>query len=282
MKTGLIDVGGGTRGVYGAGVIDRLLDDGIDFDYCIGVSAGAGNLATYVAGQRGRNYAFYADYAFRKPYMSLKNFLETGSYIGLDYIYGELTNEGGENPLDYDAFSASPKEFVVVATDVETGLPRYFPKEKVRRNHYDVVKASCDVPVVNRPYVVEGRGYFDGGLSDPVPFRRAFEDGCDKVVIILTRPTTDHKVSRRNARLSRILGRHYPRCGEALKVRDDLYQNQVMQALNLQKEGKVLIVAPEDIGDMKTLTKDRQEIDALYRMGYDDAAKVAAFVDTPL
>ena len=55
-----------------------------------------------------------------------------------------------------------------------------------------------------------------------------------------------------------------------------------MQALNLQKEGKVLSVAPEDIGDMKTLTKDRQEIDALYRMGYDDAAQVAAFVDTPL
>ena len=50
----IIDVGGGQRGIYGAGVFDRLLDEGIEFDCCIGVSAGSANLASYLAKQKGR------------------------------------------------------------------------------------------------------------------------------------------------------------------------------------------------------------------------------------
>lgn len=62
---GIIDVGGGMRGVYTAGVYDYLLDHQIRFDYCIGVSAGSANMMSYLAGQRGRNKRFYVDYAGR-------------------------------------------------------------------------------------------------------------------------------------------------------------------------------------------------------------------------
>lgn len=103
MKLGIIDVGGGTRGIYGAGVFDRLLEEGITCDYFIGVSAGAANGASYLAGQAYRNYRFYNDYAFRKEYMSLRNFIRTGSYIDLDYVFSYLTNSNGEDPLDYKA-----------------------------------------------------------------------------------------------------------------------------------------------------------------------------------
>ena len=51
-KVGLIDVGGGLRGAYGAGVLDRCIDDGIRFDYCIGVSAGSANVAAFLGLQR--------------------------------------------------------------------------------------------------------------------------------------------------------------------------------------------------------------------------------------
>ena len=66
MKTGLIDVGGGLRGVYAAGVLDRCLDEGVRFDYGIGISAGSANLASFLAGQRGRNLRFFRDYSQRK------------------------------------------------------------------------------------------------------------------------------------------------------------------------------------------------------------------------
>ena len=71
MKYGVIDVGGGLRGIYGAGVLDRCLEEGVRFDAGVGVSAGSANIASYLAGQKGRNYQFYAEYSSRKEYMSV-------------------------------------------------------------------------------------------------------------------------------------------------------------------------------------------------------------------
>ena len=126
--TGIVDVGGGLRGIYGAGIFDYCMEQGIHFDYCIGVSAGSANVCSYIAGQKGRNYQFYTDYSFRKEYMSMKNLLRQGSYINMDYIYGELSNTGGENPLDYEKLKESDVELRVVATNAVTVKPLYFDK----------------------------------------------------------------------------------------------------------------------------------------------------------
>lgn len=74
MKTGVIDVGGGLRDIYGAGVFDRCLDEKIHFDVSIGISAGSANAASYLAGQRGRNYLFFTEYMFRKQFRSIRLF----------------------------------------------------------------------------------------------------------------------------------------------------------------------------------------------------------------
>ena len=114
--TGIIDVGGGMRGAYTAGLYDYLLDHHITPEYCLGVSAGAANLASFLSGQRGRNHRFYMRYAARKEYMSFSNLMKTGSYVDLDYVYDVLSGSEGEDPWDYDAFAANPAPFVVVAT----------------------------------------------------------------------------------------------------------------------------------------------------------------------
>ncbi len=110
MKYGIIDVGGGLRGIYGAGVLDRCLEENVHFDCCIGVSAGSANMTSYVAGQKGRNKPFYDEYSFRKEYMSVKNLLEKHSYLDLSYVYGTLSNRAGENPLDYPAMMSDPDQ----------------------------------------------------------------------------------------------------------------------------------------------------------------------------
>ena len=84
---GFMDMGGGMRDVYGAGVTDCFLDNGISFDYCIGVSAGCANIATFLAGQRGRNFRFYTDYALRKEYMSAENFIILTMCIRISAIH---------------------------------------------------------------------------------------------------------------------------------------------------------------------------------------------------
>ena len=105
--TGVIDVGGGLRGIYGAGVFDRCLDDGVVFDYCIGVSAGSANIASYTSKQRGRNYRFFNVYSFHKEYMGLACLRETGNFLNLRYVYSTLANSDGADRLIMRSIFAS-------------------------------------------------------------------------------------------------------------------------------------------------------------------------------
>ncbi len=268
---GIVDVGGGERGVYGAGVLDRCMEEGISFDYCVGVSAGAANLVSYMAGQVGRNFAFYSNYSFRPQYMGLGVMARTRQYVDLDYIYGELTNSGGEYPLDFQAALESGKELVVVATDAQTARPVYFGLDDMAQDDYSAIKASSALPGASKPYPVHGRPCFDGGLSDPIPVRKALEAGCEKVVVVLTRPRGFYRTNRNDARFARIIAPVYPRIAEALRNRAGLYNLQLDIAKKYEREGKAIILAPDSIGKMRTLTKDRSAIEDLYAKGFKDA-----------
>lgn len=212
-KVGVIDVGGGLRSAYSTGVLDYCLDNGIHFDYGLGVSAGAANITSYLAGQRGRPLRFYTKYCPRPEYMSLGNFLRDGSYLGLDYIYGTLMNEDGEDPLDYDALVAGGVPYRITVTDALSGMPKYLGPESMSRNHYDALKATACLPVLDKPYPLDGRPYFDGTISDPIPFRQAFADGCTKLVVILTRPARFLPQSRQRHRQLDDARRPLPRGG---------------------------------------------------------------------
>ena len=230
MKTGVVDVGGGMRGIYAAGVLDYCLDHGISFDLGIGVSAGSANLASFAAGQRGRNYHFYTDYSFRKQYMGMEDFLKSGSYINMDYMYSTLSNSDGENPLDYQAFCDNPMEFYVVATDAETGNARYFDKSDIHRDDYDVLKASSSIPFVCKPYPVQGRLYYDGALGDPVPVDKAFSLGCDRVVLLLTKPSGVPRSPGHDEKFASRIQHRYPASAHALRpvsyTHLDVYKRQ--------------------------------------------------------
>ena len=277
MKIGLIDVGGGLRDIYGAGILDKCLEDGVSFSYCIGVSAGSANIASYLAGQRKRNFRFYLDYAFRKEYMSLRNLLKKGSYVDLRYIYGELARQGGENPLDFQALMRNPAEMVTVASDGESGEALYFTKADLQQDQYDPLMASSCIPVFCRPYPIGGRLCFDGALSDPVPVQRALADGCDKVVVILTRPRQVPRSGEQDRLLARFLRRRYPRAAENLCLRAERYNRGVAMAAELEKQGRALILSPGDIFGLTTLKRDKGALCRLYAQGYRDGRKIHSF-----
>lgn len=278
MKIGVVDVGGGLRGSFGAGVLDYCMEQGIRFDFGIGVSAGAANISSYMANQKGRNFVFYTEYFQREQYMGVKNLMHTGSYIGLDYIYSSLSDHEGDYPLDWKTIRNDPRDMMIVATDANTGLPHYFHKYDMRQDSYDPIKASCCVPVINRPYKVDGIPYYDGGLSDPVPYEKAFAAGCDKVVVILTRPEDYRRIPKNDKIIADLLHPHYPNASQAMRNRSVVYNQQVDACEYLQVQGKVCVVAPDSIGNMKTLTKDKDSIEALYFKGYEEAKSILNFV----
>lgn len=278
MKYGIIDVGGGLRGIYGAGVLDTCLQEGIHFDCCIGVSAGSANLSSYLAGQQGRNKPFYDDYCFRREYMSVGNLIKKHSYLDLEYVYGVLSNADGENPLDYPAMMSNSAEFWVVATDARTGQARYFSKQELHQDDYQPLMASCCIPVVDQPYSINGVPYFDGGLSDPVPLKKALELGCDRVAVILTKPADLRRPSTTDHRLARVLRHRYPAAADGMAQRAKRYNDAVDQAQKMERNGLACVVAPDDIGDMKTLTRDKEALDRLYEKGRNDAKKLVRWV----
>ena len=185
-KIGLVVEGGGMKCAYNAGILDAFLDEGITFDYCIGVSGGSGNLASYLAGQRGRNLRFFTEHIHSQNYFGLRSLLKTGDLFGLKYIYGELTRKEGEDPLDFPALMNNPAEYEIVVTNALTGLPEYYGREMMAQDDYRLIMASSAIPVACHPVELNGVPYFDGGLTDAIPVRRALEQGCDKLVVVST------------------------------------------------------------------------------------------------
>lgn len=278
MKIGVVDVGGGLRGIFGAGVLDYCLDHGIRFDVGVGVSAGSANLASYAAEQARRNYTFYTEYAFRKQYMSMDNFLHKHSFVDMEYVYGTLCRADGENPLDYLSLRDNPMELYVVAADVHTGEPIYFDKQNIQQDVYDVFKASSSIPFVCPPYEIQGVPYYDGALADPVPVEKAFALGCDRVVLILTKPESLRLRSRKEEVLAALIRKQYPIAAKNLRQRAVRYNKSVEAAQAYAKQGKVLIVSPDDTCGVDTLKKDRAALEKLYQKGYASGTDIACFL----
>ena len=279
MRTGVVDVGGGLRGIYAAGVLDLCMEHQIQFDCCIGVSAGSANMAAYLAGQQGRNYRYYQEYSFRKEYMGASNLLHTGSYIDLEYVYGTLSNADGESPLDYPALMQNPADYFVVATQADTGAVRYFTKMDMAQDQYQILMASSCVPGVNRPYKIDGVPYFDGALSDPVPIEKAFAEGCDRVVLILTKPAALPRKPGKDRVLADLIQRQYPIAAQQLRQRAERYNRAVELAKTYESQGRVLILSPDDISGVDTLRRNRPALQKLYQKGLRDGKKILDWIN---
>lgn len=272
-KLGLIVEGGGMKCAYSAGILDAFIDNNITFDYCIGVSAGSANAASFVAGQRERNLRFYTEHLKRPGYFGLKSFLKTGNLFGLQFIYGELTNSDGPDPLDFKKFRESPCEYYAVATHAKTGTPVYFSKDEMIQDDYRHIMASCALPGACRPIEINGQYYYDGGISDAIPVQKALDDGCDRLVVLLSKPRDFVKTPEKMRFVYRTLCRKYPKTIEALDHRHLMYQKCQGQAFELEKEGTAFLFAPSEHLKMGTYTMDPAIEQQLYELGLKDFAR---------
>ncbi len=277
MKTAVIDPGGGLRSVYASGVFDYLIDQKIDFDFGIGVSAGAANLCSFQAGQKMRNHAFYVDYSRRPEYMSVSNFIKKKSFFDFNYIYSDLSNSDGEYPLDFSKMMANPAGLTIIATNALTGRPVYFDKSRIRQDHYEILKATCSLPVLCQPSRVHHLPCFDGACSDPMPVKKALELGADRLVIILSQPRDVPGNDRLDRYASRLL-RKYPKAARALRSAASKYNEGLQIALELEKQGRALIVAPDSSMGVHMVCRDPIALHTLYLKGYADGVKIREFI----
>lgn len=131
--------------------------------------------------------------------------------------------------------------------------------------------------MVDQPYFIDGVPYYDGGLADPVPLEKAFELGCGRVAVILTKPIAPEQTGARDKKLAKLLARRYPASAKGLYLRAERYNQTVRRALKLEQQGTVCIIAPDSTEGMSTLTKDRAALEKMYQKGWQDAGKLIAW-----
>ena len=267
MKTGLVLEGGACRGVFTSGVLDVFQECGVEFDYCIGVSAGAGNAMNYKSRQPGRCLALIAGKE-GESFFGFGTLYKSGDTIDLDYLYDTLSF-GGEWPFDFAAYRENPMECEFVLTDCLTGEAAYLREEVYHKRLTEIVKGSCALPGFCKPRHIDADAYLDGGIADALPVRRALDQGCDRVVLVTTKPGDDlHPTDYAKLRpiLYRLYGKRYPALYKALMNRTERYFAQMDEILEMEKAGKVFLIRPK-VCRIKGLERNGKKMREYYAHG---------------
>lgn len=189
MQTAIVAEGGGQRGIYTAGVLDAFLQVSFNpFDSGIGVSAGAQNLLTYFLEQPGYARRAIAELTASPDFFVPYRWVGARDIIDLDG-YFQRTQTDKEYRLPYQEIEAVQKRrsLTFVASDRETLEPVYLLPDA--SNVVDHLKASSAVPFLYRSGVAYGqRVLVDGGVADPLPIERAYEQGARRILLIRTAP----------------------------------------------------------------------------------------------
>ena len=266
MKTGLVLEGGGIRGIFSAGVLDVLMEEGIEFDGGIGVSAGAAFGCNYKSRQPRRAIRYNLKYAKDPRYSSMRSLLSTGDLFNAQFCYHEIPEK--LDPFDWKAFRENPMEFYLVCTDVETGKPVYHLCDN--DGEYEMLewfRASGSMPMVSRVVELGGYKLLDGGISDSIPLRFMEEQGYERNVVILTRPAGYAKhSSKMMGVMSRAL-KDYPETVKALENRHVMYNQEVAYVRKREAGKYALVIRPDSDIDVGRVEHDRIKIREAYKAG---------------
>ena len=262
----LVAEGGAMRGIFSCGVLDSFLDNNYNpFDFCIGVSAGATNLAAWMCRQRGRNYKVYTDYSCRPDFISFKRFLTGGHALDLDWLW---ENTIRDIRLDLDTFKKQTIPFYVSATNALTGKAEYFKGEA--ESLEQLIKASSALPVLYRGFPeYNSTPMSDGGIADPIPVIRAYEMGAGEITVLLSRPSGYRKKAGKFPFLTALLLKDKKALSAAMKKRSEVYNRAIDFIENPPEDCRINVLAPESGFSVGRTTKDKALLDAGYFMGLE-------------
>lgn len=269
MKTGLVLEGGGMRATYTIGVLDVMMENGIEYDGIIGVSAGAIHGVSYKARQPGRNIRYYKKYGHDKRFMSFRNMILTGDMVGKKFCYEEIPWR--LDPIDNDAFKANPTEFYVVCANVETGGTEYLKIDDLRNPvQMEYLRASATLPFVSRIVKVNGMKLLDGGMTDSIPLKKFQDMGYEKNVVVATR-TDGYLKQAENIALASFLYGRYPNFLKAMKNRPLMYNGEKEYILSQEQQGSIFFIRPSEELNISRTDASPDSLDRVYRIGRSDA-----------
>ena len=265
MKAGLVLEGGGMRGLFSAGVMDVLMEQGIRFDGIVGVSAGASFGCNYKSHQIGRVLRYNVRFKDDPRYMGLRCLLRTGDLVAAEFSYHTLPKE--LDVFDFEAYNRDPAEFHVVCTDVETGNPVYHRIDFMDDEGLEWIRASASMPLVSKPVNIGGRLLLDGGISDSIPLRYFQEQGFGRNLVILTQPKGFYKKRTKLMPLFHLFMSRYPAIVQAMSRRHLMYNEELAYLEEQAQKGNILLIYPQDELPIGRTEQNEKKMRRIYAMG---------------
>ncbi|MDE6024009.1 MAG: patatin family protein [Lachnospiraceae bacterium] len=265
MKKGLVLEGGAMRGMFTAGILDVFMENDIDFDGAVGVSAGAVFGCSYKSRQIGRSIRYNKKYCTDDRYVSLKSWITTGDLYGAEFSYHTLPQE--LDIFDTDTFSKNPMDFYVVCTDLDTGKAVYHKCSDGGENDIQWIRASASLPLAARPVYIKGRALSDGGTSDSIPVKFMEYKGYDKQVVILTRPKGYVKKTSSMMPVMNMWMKKYPNFLRTMSRRYIKYNKTLEYIEKQEKAGKLLVIRPDSDLKIGKVERNPKELERVYLIG---------------
>lgn len=265
MKKGLILEGGAMRGMFTAGVIDVMMEHGIEFDGAIGVSAGAAFGCNYKSKQIGRVIRYNTRFCQDKRYGGLRVLLKEGNFYSKQLCYEEVPLI--HDIFDFDTYERNPMEFYVVATDVDTGKAEYHLLADRNDHGFEWIRASASMPLISRMVEIDGKKYLDGALADSIPVQFFESIGYDRNVVILTQPHGFRKKRDSLYPLMKQYYRKYPKLVEAIATRHEVYNASLDHIAQQEKNGNLLVIRPLEKLPISRTEKDPDKLRKVYEIG---------------
>lgn len=253
------------RGLFTVGVMDVMMEHGIQPDGIIGVSAGAAFGCNYKSRQPGRALRYNKRFARDSRYSGLRSLLTTGDYFNAEFAYHTVPTE--YDLFDNETFESNPTEFYLVCTDVETGEAVYKRCDKGGHGFFDWIRASASMPVVSHVVELEGRKLLDGGMADSIPLEYFENIGYDRNIVILTQPDGYTKHPNRAMPLIKHSLRKYPAAVETMVRRHSMYNRQLEYVRQAEIEGRCIVIRPDGKLPIGHTSHDPEEMQRVYDIG---------------
>ena len=185
--TALIVEGGGFKSAFTTGVLDAFQMTGFrPFNRYLGVSGGSIAVSYFLSRQYRQGLESLLHLAADPDFTAYSRTFSEQGFMDLDILLATARER-----VVFDLLSAMkvtlrhPVHFV--ATDEATGAATYLSPN--RHNWLDAIIASSSIPFFTKGrHHFEGKPYIDGGCSDPLPARWAYEQGARRVLVLRTWP----------------------------------------------------------------------------------------------
>ena len=263
MRVGLVLEGGAMRGMFTAGVLDVFMENNIKVTDIVGVSAGTLFGINYVSKQPKRALRYNLRYINDNRYMSIKSLMRTGNLINKDFTYYKLPFQ--LDVFDNKTFKQSDINFFATVTNIETGEAEFIKIEDAFKQ-METLRATSALPFISEIIEINGKKYLDGGIANSIPVDYFEKQNYDKIIVILTRPIDYRKKKSTGVQFKVAYGK-YSKLIEKLENRYQDYNDTVERIVELEKQGKVLVIRPDEEITIKRLEKDTDKLQHVYDLG---------------